>query len=174
MDSIINILNYFGITPDRLAPLAILGAIIFFVLNYSLKSFKATVNKIRDAIIEIQSIFKMQGLELTYKVLEAPGSPVRPTKVGADLIKTSGLEKILNENKEFLSVELKKILPPNYADYDVQEKARDLLVSLSDNSLMNPVKDYAYNQGTSAENILRVGGLWLRDDFLGQPRMVRD
>ena len=65
-------------------------------------------------------------------------------------------------------------MPENYTDYDVQEKSRELLVLLSNNSIMNPVKNYAYNEGTSTEYILRVGGLWLRDDFLGQPRKVKE
>ncbi|PIT90567.1 MAG: hypothetical protein COU22_01455 [Candidatus Komeilibacteria bacterium CG10_big_fil_rev_8_21_14_0_10_41_13] len=171
---IIGILNYLGITPDRIVPLVILGLVIYIILHTSLKPFKRITNRIRDALIEIQAILKREGIDLEYKVLEAPGSPVRPTKIGAELIKKSGLEKILDQKKEFLADELKKILPEDYTEYDVQEKARELLVSLASSSLMNPVKEYAYQEGTSVVEIFKVGGLWLRDDFLGQKRMVKD
>ncbi len=68
--------------------------------------------------------------------------------------------------------ELKKQLVENYTEYDVQEKARNLLIAQKDDSIMNPVKEYAYKNGLNVEIILKVGGLWLRDDFLGIPRQI--
>ena len=124
------------------------------------------------AITEIQTIIqqKYKGLLLNHKLVESSGSPLNPTEYGASLIKESGLEKILDDNKELLCTKLKASLPQDYTEYDVQEHARNLLVSLQDDPIMKPVKNWIYNNPIDIEIILRVGGLWLRSDFLNQPR----
>lgn len=126
------------------------------------------------AITEIQTVLKnkFKGLNITHSLVEKSGSPLGPTEYGAKLIRDSGLEKILDENKENLCVKLKASLPNDYGEYDVQENARALLLALKDDSLMKPVKEYVYSHPIDIEIILRVGGLWLRDDFLKQPRKI--
>src|SRR3989344_2236276 len=153
-------LNYFGITPDKMTPLFVLGAI--FVLFF-IRPITKNLRRIGNAIIEIQTIMVNNNVSLSHLLTESPGSPLNPTEYGEILIKESGLERILDENKERLFSELKNTLPQQYIEYDVQEVARKVLISL---------KKYAYTKGISVETILNTGGLWLRNDFLKKQRGV--
>jgi hypothetical protein len=172
MNEIISILEYFGITADQVVPLGILGGVILWAGYKHLKPIKKSISRITNACIEIQSIFEEKGIPLRHHLIEAPGSPLHPTEYGEKLIIESGLKKILDERKDFLIEELKKRVGENKTEYDVQEKARALLVELKESALMNPVKSYAYDNGINVDFILKAGGLWLRDDFLGNPRGV--
>lgn len=144
-------------------------------IKEELAPFRKTGNNIVNAITEVQTILrgKFDGLSIV-NLVEKGSSPLNPTEYGASLIKDSGLEKVLNENKEFLCTKLKASLPKDYTEYDVQEKARQLLLELKDDPIMNPVKEWVYNNPTDIKVILKVGGLWLRSDFLSQPRKITE
>lgn len=100
---------------------------------------------------------------------EGAGSPVNPTELGWKYLRESGLADIVDkEKREELLNFLKKSLAKNYTDYDVQEMARRVVVSIEDISVIKPIKDYAFQNGLDADMILRLGGLLLRDNFLGR------
>ncbi len=171
------IVEYLGITPDRLGPILLLGLFLIFYLSWKLKpiytsitGINDTITRIKHSIIEMQTHFKRVGVDLDHKLLERMGSPLQPTDLGAQYIRESGLENVLNVHKEFLLTKLRGLLPEKYSPYDVQETARRILLELKNDAMMNPVKDYAYTHAMDADTILRVGGLWLRNDFLGEPR----
>ena len=115
---------------------------------------------------------QFHGLVINHSMTEVSGSPLKPTQYGAQLIKDSGLEAVLNEYRETLCEKMRVLLQEGYTEYDVQEQARNLLLSLKDEPMMRVVKEYVYSNPTDIEVILRTGGLWLRDDFLNQPRGV--
>lgn len=149
---------------------------VVFILCYQeqKKFLDRIINPIKLAIIEMQTIFKQDSIDLTYKLTETSESPLKPTQYGARLIKESGLEKILNENKPFLIDEIRKLLPKDYTDYDVQEMSRQALLSLKNNPILNSVKEYSFKKGMDIDIILNTGGLWLKDDFLGKPRKTAE
>lgn len=172
LNEIFELLKYIGITPDKITPFLILALFIVIILDRKLNPLNRAIRRISNAIIEIQTFLRGAGVPLDHLLTEAPGSPLRPTEYGAMLIRESGLEKILDENKESLLKNLKNSLPKDYTEYDVQETARNVLLSLKEDAMMNPVKEYVYKNALNIETILRVGGLWLRDDFLEQPREI--
>ncbi len=173
MGWIISGLEYFGITKETVTPFVIFGVIFYFILKKSsLTPIKKCINKITNAIMEIQTIFKQGGVSLTHVLTEKSGSPLKVSVFGANLIKESGLEKILDDNKISLIEKVKKSLPSNYSPYDVQEKSRQALLALKENEMMKPVKDYAFENSLLVESILNPAGLWLRDDFLNEPRGI--
>lgn len=139
-----------------------------------LTPFKNTGSNLVNAVTEVQTILrsKFNGINIAHNLVERSGSPLSPTEYGAELIKNSGLEKILDDNRDFLCTKLKASLPNNYTEYDVQENARSLLLELKDGAILNPVKNWIYENPTDIEIILKVGGLWLRDDFLKKPRSI--
>lgn len=163
-------LQYFGITPDQITPFVLFGVVFWFIF---IRPNKNVLSKIKNAITEIQTILRGQGHD-TQHLVEAPGSPLRPTKYGVKLIKESGLEKILNDKKEELINELKDTLGENYSKYDLQQNARNILLSRMDDPDFKSVKEYAYENGLDAKIILKAGGLWLRDDFLGHKRKIKN
>jgi len=172
MPTLLAFLNYFGITADKITPLVILALLGMFYLSKTLKPINKKIGRCCNAIIEIQTTFKNQGIDLDHKMTETSASPLKPTTYGAELIKDSGLEKMLNDNKELLNKKLQASLPEGYTHYDVQEKARELLISLTDDPIMSSVKTWIYNNPIDIDIILSVGGLWLRDDFLKEPRLT--
>ena len=146
-------------------------------INQELSPFKRIGNNITNAVIEVQTILrnKFKGLNVVHDLIERGSSPLNPTEYGAQLIKNSGLEKILEDNKEFLCTKLRASLPRDYTEYDVQEKARELLLLLKDDPILNTVKKWIYtNPVIDMEIILKVSGLWLRDDFLDHPRKIAE
>ncbi|MBI4118747.1 MAG: hypothetical protein HY452_00605 [Parcubacteria group bacterium] len=146
-------------------------------INKELSPFKSIGINITNAIVEVQTILRnrFKGVNIVHGLVERGSSPLNPTEYGARLIKDSGLEKILEDNREFLCTKLKASLPRDYTEYDVQEKARELLLFLKDDPILNPVKNWIYhNPVIDIEIILKAGGLWLRDDFLGHPRKIAE
>ncbi len=139
-----------------------------------LSPYKNMNNRVINAITEVQTVLrnKYKGVNISHNLMETSGSPLGPTEFGAQMIKDSGLEKILNDNSETLCIKLKAALPKEYTEYDVQEKARELLMSLKDDPMMIPLKRWVYEHPSDITLILKVGGLWLRDDFLKVPRRV--
>jgi len=169
---IITWLTYFGITPAQVTPLLIFAMFAVIYLGFKFNPILKSIKRITNSIVEIQTVFKIAGVPLDHLLTEGPGSPLQPTGVGINYIRESGLEKILDEKKDVLLQKLKGELPKDYTDYDVQETSRKVLLSLRDDPMMKPIKDYAFKNALEVEIILRTGALWLRDDFLGVPRGV--
>jgi hypothetical protein len=164
----------------------VIGTVIFFLGLLTIvwkgkdevgKAIKSELNPFRNmahAITEIQTILadRFKGLAIKHSMVETGDSPLKPTQYGAQLIRDSGLEKILYDNKEALHDKLRASLQEGYTEYDVQENAREILVGLKDDPMLRPVKEYVYDHPMDIEIILRVGGLWLKDDFFHQPREI--
>ncbi len=105
--------------------------------------------------------------------VEGTDSPLNPTERGLKKIKDSGLAEIVDKTyKEWLLERLKKLLPKDHTKYDVQTVARRLMISLKDKPMMRSVEKYAFDNGVEIELILRLGGLWLRDNFLKVPHKI--
>lgn len=170
---VINAIQYLGLTPSNIFPLILLGAVICYVGYKFISPIKKSVSRITNACIEMQTLMGVDGTQLRHHLTEAPGSPLQPTQYGKKLIVESGLEKILDDQKGVLRAALSKLLPPTPTEYDIQEKSRELLISQKDEPIMGPVKQYAYQNGLNIEVILNTGGLWLRDDYLNQARLVK-
>lgn len=173
MEAIISTAIYLGLTPDKILPLCLTAGVALWIGYKFIDPIKKSITRITNACIEIQTIFGTYDIPLKHHLVEAPGSPLQPTVFGEQLIKDSGLEKILDDQNSFLKTELSKRVSEKYTEYDVQEKARSLLLELKDTDTMNPVKKYAYDNGLDVDVILKAGGLWLRDDFLGKKREIK-
>ena len=145
-------------------------------IERDIRSANSGIKIVSCSVIEIQSILKSKlEIDCDYKVTEISGSPLRPTEYGASLIKKSGLEKIIDENKTQYIKRIKELLSPVYSEYDIQEKARNVLMKDLKKPIMKPLRDYAYKEGWSEdllESVVKTAGLWLRDDFLGNKREV--
>lgn len=176
---IISILNYLGITHDRILPFVILTLEMVYICDRFTAPIKRELVKMRyelvrmkNAIIEMQVVFENSGIHLRHYLIEGSSSPLAPTEGGEQMLIESGLGKILGKHAALLRAALVEKLPANYGEYDVQEKARELMIELKGNEIMSPVKKYAFDNGLDVGIILKAGGLWLRDDFLGRKRLV--
>lgn len=170
---VLNVATFLGLTPSSLFPLVLLGGTILYVSYRFVIPVKKSVIRITNACIEMQTVMGVGGTQLKHHLTEGPGSPLQPTQYGKKLIEDSGLLTILDNHKEELKRALGEKLSQNPTEYDVQEKARQLLIERKDDALLSSVKQYAYQNGLNVDVILNTGGLWLRDDFLGQARLVK-
>ena len=91
---------------------------------------------------ELENLWSaIKGREAVRAGLEAKGSPLNPTELGWKYIKESNLENIVDrEKREMLLEKLKDALGKAYTEYDVQEQARRLLVSMKDDPISIPSK----------------------------------
>jgi hypothetical protein len=160
---IITIMTSLGLTPSQIAPLCILGVIAYLVFSRKIHKY---LSPIKLAIVEIQTVCTTSGFELKHCLTETSSSPLHPTEYGFKLLKESGMEKIIHENREKLFQELKAALGKNPTSYDVQEKSIGIMLSNKDKSLFNPIKEYVFERGINIDVILRLGGLILRDEYL--------
>ncbi len=147
----------------------ILGLAVFLgrklqIVDDLKNSFEKVQGDIRSIL---ERISKMEG---GFAKVIGPGSPLSPTELGARYIRESGLEKVLTSKKDSLIKSIRELLPPNPADYDVQETAKRVLTSLRDDSMMRGIKEYAFQNALDVDVILNTGALWLRDDYLERPR----
>lgn len=165
ISGILGVLNYLGLTPDRLVPLIFLILILYVVFH---KKLYKHLTPIKNAIVEIQTIFRQNEVSVVHSLTETSGSPLKPTGYGLTLINESGLKKIIEDNLSIFIDELHTILKnmKSISPYDVQEKAREFIVGKKDDKIMNKIKNYAFENALSVETILRTGGLILRDEYL--------
>lgn len=159
----INILYFLGIIGTLLG-ITWYAAYKFGTLEDSIKWVKRELSNLWDAI---------KTREAMRAGVEGKGSPINPTELGWKYIKESGLERIVDEEKkEELLEKLRNFLGKDYTEYDVQENARKILVSMKDDPTLKPIKEYAFNNGIDVDIILLLGGLLLRDNFLNQPHQI--
>ena len=93
-------------------------------------------------------------------------SPLSLTDDGEKLVRDSGLQDVLNDEKmqsDLLGM-LKKKNPETR--YDIQETAREMMDGLSNHDYFRNVKEYAFENGKDVRQILRAGSIILRDVYI--------
>lgn len=90
-------------------------------------------------------------------------SPLALTEKGQKLVKNSGFAKVYDTIKDDLLRELEAEEPRS--QYDVQEKARTMMSLKTDDPRFKEVEDWAFKNGEDLAQILRLGGLKLRDYY---------
>ena len=174
---IIEILQFFGITPDKLGPIVVvMGLTFYFLFKYFLKPIKKSIKRIdldltnvNNAVVEIQSClkpyFKQNRREIIHPLTIKPGSPWVLTEYGEDLVEKSGFLKILKENRDIIVNAVKARNPQT--NYDIQKFSKDILLKdFINDSMMKPVKNYAFEKNMSVETILEPAGLLVRDEVM--------
>ena len=153
---------------DMVYFLGILGTILTlaWIFSKKLSVIETSITLIKRELGRLWN--GISSMESRLAGAEGSKSPLNPTHLGWKWLNESDLTKIIDEEKKtWLLQNLRNSLPPDYTDYDVQEVARRVMVSLKDDSLMKDVKQYAFEHGIDIEMLLRLGGLLLRDNFLG-------
>lgn len=90
-------------------------------------------------------------------------SPLALTEKGKRLIAESGFVKIYENIKDDLLHELEDQQPRS--QYDVQEKARTMMSLKTTDPRFQKIEDWAFKNGEDLAQILRLGGLKLRDYY---------
>jgi hypothetical protein len=107
--------------------------------------------------------FKIATQKYIDSKLYSSGSPLRLSNLGQKLIKDSGFKEIFESVKDDLVAQLEQLNPNT--QYEVQEKARALMDTLTDYEPFKPIEKYAFDNGTDLSQILRAGAILLRDYY---------
>ena len=165
---------------------AVMGFIIkyFFHLVYYCANMIREINKVKKIEIDLEIIKKdssfIKGKVSTIeKLIKAglsplgaqptPGlvqakSPLSLTPKGEEILKGSGFAKIYLDNKDKF-LEIAKEENPKLK-YDAQENALGIMINLANDPMMVPIKKYAFKHGYSLNDVLRVAGVYLRDQII--------
>ena len=80
------------------------------------------------------------------------------------MLRETGFKEIYEENKERF-LKLAKEHNPKLR-YEAQDAALSIMINLSDDPIMKPLKKYAFANGKNLFDVLRLSGIYLRDQFI--------
>jgi len=176
MDYIISWLQFFGITPQQITPVAIIAALLFFALwKFFLKDIKEEVTDLHHATKEIQNYIKEKddggwnplhplGNKPIYSAYGVTNSPTLPNEKGKKLLKDSGFDSQYPKFKDklFALMDVKNLRTL----YDYEKGAMESLKELQNDSSMDKLKEYSVNHpDESLELIFQVASWIIRDDY---------
>ena len=130
------------------------------------KDIKKDLRKMKTSMSELETQIR-EFLTPEEERLTATNSPVELTEVGYKLIENSGAKEIVDNevNKtKILSVILEDPSPTNA--YDAQQKTIEALRDLKDDAMFSSVKDFAFKNGKSIEDILYATAIYFRNYVL--------
>jgi len=145
IEYIIDILKYYGLTADKIGPAVFIGFGGWFLykgLKTQIKDLDEDVKKLSEKVISIDNrVYYMEGrLEKNYI---KSASPMTLTEKGTDVLIESKAKEIVKAHKQEI---LDKILadPKLTNAYDAQEKTKEIIRGMKDDSIFLPVKEYAF------------------------------
>ena len=122
-----------------------------------LEVLRSDVDKMLAAVSSLEkNVDKLSGYSQSH-------SPIRLTEKGQKAIDDSGFSQVFDNIKDDLLKSLEKENPRS--QYDVQEKARMMLGSMTDDKRFRSVEKWAYDNGEDFAQILRAGAIPLRDYY---------
>lgn len=146
----------------------LIAALAYFLKNIMDDNRKMTshMGKVTPAIIEMQSKFETLGHSIAFPITVTPGSPLKLTDIGEQVLKDYGFYKIFKKSKEQLVTQVITRSPKT--NYDIQQESFAVIRETfeSDDPIFAPIKDYAYNKGSSIEVVIPPAGIVLRDEVM--------
>lgn len=145
--------------------LAIIGFFIKKIFDKT-SDLETSFKPITPALVEIQGKFTEAGHNLLFPLAVTPGSPLKLTDYGKKLIEESGFDKLLEECRDRLVQKVKDKNPRT--NYDIQEQSVQVIreVLESDDDVLKPLKDYAFDNGLPLEIMIPPAGIVLRDEVM--------
>jgi hypothetical protein len=174
MDSIINLLQFLGFTPDQY-PFLVLGVFILAGFVYmrismgkQLEPINTKLGKVKDNVVVIithlSATASARG-RLDTNLIQVM-SPMVLTDQGRQVLNDSGFVDIVESpacRAEVLSY-LDRQLPNTRLD--VENQAILSVSALLEKDFMNPVKVYLYNNPNIRETFVTLAGIYIRDEYL--------
>ena len=147
--------------------ISIVGGIISFVVMK--EKVKNLVDDVKELKSEVKSLTKQMAINDTKldertsptAALTKRKSPISLSTTGEDLLKRSGADAFVLNNKDDLVKKIKDKNPKSA--YDVQEFAKEVVESLRNDERILSLKDYAFKEGLELDSIFIVMSIYLRD-----------
>lgn len=125
-----------------------------------IKDLKRDVHELQMKLTEVSTKLEERTGNSEAKVLTR-NSPVALNDYGQKLLRDSGGDRFVVTNLEELVDKIKKL--GFKSAYDVQENAKGVIESITNEERFVPIKDYAYKEGIELNLINTVMGVYLRD-----------
>lgn len=146
----------------------------FFSAVYKSGKYIQIIEDLKERVDKIEEEMKNQNkllIECSVKIEERTNSasstytkrksPVSLNDKGEELLKKSGADKFVLQNKQELIQKIKEQNPKTA--FDVQEISKKVVESLANDERFNTFKDFVYKEGINLEPIFTVMSIYLRD-----------
>lgn len=181
VSEIIELLTYLGLTPEKIVPLVFVAGLFSvlywkFVVQPDRASFakaKQELTDLHNATKELQMYLESDGPFTPQHSLEQKTifdqygehhSPMQPNDKGANLLEESGFMSVYSEIKEKVFEQMDKM--ELRTPYDYEAGASRALVLLSNDPLMDDLKNYVVNNpDVKLELIFGIASWIIRDDY---------
>ena len=139
---------------------------LWFIVVLQFIGFGIWVGKINATVSKLdripERVSELEGVNKG-KTLAKTGSPMKLTEEGEKLLNDSGGKKYLKDNE---SEVLKQFDDVNNA-FDIQERAKSVIrKKVGETNGLEDIKKYLFDNGKTADDIILVMGLELRDMVL--------
>ena len=174
VEYIINILEYYGLTADKIGPAVFVGLGGWFLykglraqignLEKDIENLDGDVERLTEKVISIDNrVYYMEGrLEENYI---RSASPMTLTEKGTEVLIESKAKEIVKAHKQEI---LDKILadPKPTNAYDAQEKTKEVIRGMKDDLIFLSIKEYAFQKGINLYVILDIIAIYFRNFVL--------
>ncbi len=119
------------------------------------RSLSRLIERVRNMGEKVNEIWKNS--------FSTANSPRKLNSRGENILKTSGVKEIIDSKKDYFLNIVKKKNPKN--SYDAERIIIDIVsdVMISDQKILEKIKEGAFGSGADIMAVLFVGGLYLRD-----------
>ncbi len=142
----------------------IIGQNLFSVLLAIIPAILGTgfyIHKINNLQKEVDRIRKILDDNSPFGGTVRKNNPLSLTEKGQKILKESGAQDYIDQNKNSLIQEIKTRTPKSL--YDVQELAREVIELHKGKDEFTPIKDYTYKNGLALDHIIMAMAVYLRD-----------
>ncbi len=153
--------------------ITILITIIGWFLRDKLKGLITTDERLEGKIDGIDSkVGKIDGRVANIEGrmgigYTAASSPIRLTPKGEEILIESGAKAIVDKEDNKNEIFNKIIAEPKPTNaYDAQEKTKQIIKALANESMFVPVKNYAFQKGVELDVVLNIISIYFRDFVL--------
>jgi hypothetical protein len=181
MSDFLALLEYLGLTPSQIVPL-VLVASVFSIAYWKIivQPDRREFSKAKQELTDLHNAAKELQMHLEKDISFTPqhsleqktifeqygvhGSPMRPSDKGRKLLEDSGFNDVYPQIKDKIFEQMDKM--KLRTAYDYEAGASRALLHLSNDPLIDRLKDYAVNHPEeSLELIFGVASWVIRDDY---------
>ncbi|KKQ95609.1 MAG: hypothetical protein UV74_C0013G0287 [Candidatus Woesebacteria bacterium GW2011_GWB1_43_14] len=161
---IIGLLQYLGVSADKIAPFLIFGFLLNLSFSKRLGIFSKEINKIANAIVEIQTVLRNNlkvTLQQNINQYGISGSPIVLKSEFRSFITKPKLDQQVDEKIDELIEWLKKQNPKT--GIDAQNKISELVISPKINEYLDltKYKQYLYTKGKTSRDAYGILAVYL-------------
>lgn len=136
-------------------------------LDTDMNVIKRDVATIKGKISTVEKLLKNilnSNMTPTATGLMQSNSPLQLTEKGNNLLEDCGFKEIYQTNKESILSLVKRQNPK--LKYEAQETSMSVIMDISNEEFMSPIKKYSFEHGLNLIDVLKVSSIFLRDEII--------